>query len=374
MAAATPSRKSPDALKREHLAFLERQLGAIGNREDWLRACRDGHGSLMTRTVREVASSDALAGALGSALTPASVRDFFGPLLRDLHVDVVAFLKADETRLGDYVPDAARRAIEALVERPDLIPAPLVRKLFEQQAVQDAIYDTLHEGLTQFNTTVNPFFAEWGLPAFLRRMPIGGGMILASMEALRAEFERRLEPEIRKFLTPFSRRATGQLADVFLAKSSDPKFVDLRKNLVVFLYSQSLAELFERVDERAAGDAGAAVEIILVDLLERDRLVPMVRDAFDSFVDEHGDETVGEWLESIGASGDGLVERWAELSWPLVERALATPFVRESLRRVVETFYDREPAAPDPCAAKGGTSRRASLAPTENDKPETGLG
>ncbi|HXC52133.1 MAG TPA: hypothetical protein VN634_14700 [Candidatus Limnocylindrales bacterium] len=331
---SAPSR-SPDATSDHSLALIDEQLASISTRDEWLRLCRETWDRALSKPIRDTIRPDDIAAGLRSVATPESVRDLFGPLLRDLHSDLVALLKKDETALGDYVPEMARRAIDMLLERRDLIPEALVRKLFEQQAVQDAIYDTLYDGLTQFNTSVNPFFADWGLPSFLKRMPIGGSVILASMEALRSEFERRLEPEIRKFLAPFSKRATGQLAEVFLAKSADPKFIQLRKNLVIFLYTQSLAELLARVDAAAAADVGVAIEEILLALVANDRLAARIRDAAQAFVDEHGDQTVGEWLASIGATGDGLVEPWAELLWPAVEKTLASPAARELLRRIV---------------------------------------
>jgi len=51
------------------------------------------------------------------------------------------------------------------------------------------------------------------------------------MEAIRAEFERRLEPEIRKFVAVFSRRAIGEMTEAVLARSQDPKLVELRQVL-----------------------------------------------------------------------------------------------------------------------------------------------
>jgi hypothetical protein len=334
--------KPSDKPVRRRPALLERPIVSAADRAEWLRACRDLYDDLLTRTIAEALRPDEIARALRVVATPENVREFLGPLLRALHGDVIEFLKQDQTPLGDFVPEAARRSIDRLLERSDLIPDALVRKIFEQQAVQDAVYDTLYDGITQFNTTVNPFFADWGLPSFLRRMPFGGSAILASMEALRGEFERRLEPELRKFLAPFSRRATGQLADAILTKSSDPKFVLLRRNLVLFLYSQSVAELLSRVDGQAAGDVGIAVENVILELVKQDRLATMMREGAQRFVDEHGHKTVGQWLGEIGATGGGIVGPAADSVWPVVEKALESPFVRGIVRRVVEELPDRK--------------------------------
>lgn len=336
----TLSRKTLDDLKKRHLAFLEQRLVSPEAREDWIRAFGDGYDHMLSRKIREVIDPATLAKGLHRALSAHSVRTFFAPLMLRLHVEVLATLQEDGTPLGDYVPPKARDAIDAVLDRRDLVPDALVRKIFEQQLVEDAIHDTLYEGLTQFNTTVNPFFADWGLPAILKRMPIGGSMILASMEAMRGEFDRRLEPEIRKFLAAFSRRATGELTEQILARSGDPRFAQLRRNLVAFLYSQSLAELLAGVGRPTVVHGTEAVEHVVLGLLQRDRGGERLRGLLQAFVDGHGDATVGQWLASVGATGRPNLEGWAELLWPHVEGLVRSPVVGDFLRKVTAEFYD----------------------------------
>lgn len=340
MSAANLSRKTLHDLKRRHVAFLEERLVSQAAREDWIRAVRDGYVEFLALPVRDVLDPAAMARGLHEALTADSVRAFFAPLLRDLHRRVLSSLGEDRTPLGDHVPPKARLAIDALLDRRDLIPEALVRKVFEQKVIEDAIHDTLYEALTQFTTTVNPFFAEWGLPSILKRMPIGGSLILSSMESMRAEFDRRLEPEIRKFLGAFSRRARGELTELFLTRSADPRFAELRKNVVAFLYSRSLSELLEGLDEEAAATGTTAVEHIVLGLLGRDRAGHGLERELRRFLDECGDETVGEWMRAAGVSGDPALEAWASLLWPHVERALRGPVVRDLLGRITAEFYD----------------------------------
>lgn len=340
MPAAHLSRKTLNDLKRRHIAFLEERLVSEAAREDWIRAVRDGYDEFLALPLRDVVDPAAMERGLHEALTADSVRAFFAPLLRDLHRRVLSSLGEDETPLGDHVPPKARHAIDALLDRRDLIPDALVRKVFEQKVIEDAIHDTLYEALTQFTTTVNPFFAEWGLPAILKRMPIGGGLILSSMESMRAEFDRRLEPEIRKFLGAFSRRARGELTELFLTRSGDPRFVELRKNVVAFLYSRSLSELLEGFDDEAADTATTAVEHIVIGLLGQDRSGHGLGRELRRFLDECGDQTVGEWMRAAGVSGDPAAEAWAALLWPHVERTLRGPVVRDLLGRLTAEFYD----------------------------------
>ena len=58
-------------------------------------------------------------------------------------------MKKDKARLGDYVPAQARLAIDDLLERNDLVPERLVRNVFDQEAIEDAIRDILYDGLKE---------------------------------------------------------------------------------------------------------------------------------------------------------------------------------------------------------------------------------
>jgi hypothetical protein len=340
MPARPLSRKTLDGLKRRHLAFLEERLASEMAREDWIQGFREAYDHFLTVRIRDVIDPSAIADGLHRALTADSVRNFFAPIVRDIHRRLLASLQADETDLGDYVPPDARREIDAILERRDLVPDALVRKVFEQQVIVDAIDDMLYDGLLQFNTTVNPFFADWGLPSILKRMPIGGGIILASMEAMRSEFERRLEPEVRKFVAAFSRRATGELTEVFITRSGDPKFIELRKNIVAFLYSQSLAELLTGVNAEVAERGALAAEHVVLEMLVRDRAERTLRRALETFVEGQGDTTVGDWMEATGVTGRPHLEGWAELMWPHVRAVVHSPVVRDYLQRITAEFYD----------------------------------
>lgn len=299
-----------------------------------------GYDEFLSVRIRDAVDPAVLVPALHRALSSQSLRDYFAPIARDLSDRVIASLRSSHRELGAVVPEESRRAIDALLERPDLVPEALVRKVFEQQLVVDAIDDTLYDGLLQFNTTVNPFFADWGLPSILKRMPIGGGLILSSMEALRSDFEKRLEPEIRKFVSVFSRRATTEMTEAVISRAGDPKFVELRRNVVAFLYTQSLAELLAGVGAEAERHGVEAAEHLVVALAERDRAERGLEKALERFVDEQGKGTIGEFLERTGAVGRPDTVAWAELLWPLVETVASSEAVRELVERVTGEFYD----------------------------------
>jgi hypothetical protein len=336
----TLSRETLEVLKEKHVAFLEARLGSDAAREDWLRSFRDGYAWALTLRVKDIVDPVALTDGVTKALTADSVKALFAPVGRDMHRRVLASLKSDQSRLGDYVPAPARLAIDDLLQKPDLVPERLIRNIFDQEAIEEAIRDTLYDGLKEFNETVNPFFADWGLPALLKRMPIGGGTILKSMGAMRGEFDKRLDPEIRKFLLGFSRKAKGKLADFFITKGDDPKFVELRKNVVSFLYSQSMKELLAGVDETASKKGELAAEHIVLETLKREEPRKRLREGLEALLRDAGEMTFGEWLTTIGAAGEPDLDAFAELLWPHVKRGVESPVARAFFAKITSEFYD----------------------------------
>jgi hypothetical protein len=327
------------ALKTRHKAFLAARLVSEQARADWARSLREGYAWWLARSVRNVLDPAALTSALGEVVSKPTVRTLVLPITREVHRRVLALAKADGSRVGTYVPDDARRAITALVER-NLVPASLVRNVLEQEAIEDTIRDILYEGLREFNETVNPFFAEWGLPAILKRMPIGGGTLLKSMGALRGEFDKRLDPEIRQFLLVFSQRASVKVADLFVKKASDAKFVALRTNVVEFLYTQTVCDLLASVDDAARTATDTAIGSIVLASLDSDATRKRVEDALSALLSDYGEMTVGAALQSIGASGEPDFEALANLVWPTVKSVLESPVARAFFDMLTDEFYE----------------------------------
>jgi hypothetical protein len=340
MSAPRLSRTTLDELKKHHIAFLEQRLVGDQAHQDWLQAVRDGHESLLSLRIREVLDAPMITNAVVGALNMESAREFYVPIFRELAREALTVGKGSETTIDELLAPELRQAAEKLLESRDLIPAPLVRKVFEQRAVEDAMHDTLYDGLTQFNTTANPFFAEWGLPAILKKMPFGGGMILASMDAMRSEFDRRLEPEIRKFLATFSRSATGQLTELVISRSGDPKFIELRKNIASFLYAQSISDLLADVDDEIVEKYAALAEDTLSGVLERGLAEEQLRTTLEAMAEEVGDMTFDEWLSEHHIVERPDLDSLAEALWPHVEQALRSPIVLALLTEVTSEFYD----------------------------------
>ena len=120
----------------------------------------------------------------------------------------------------------------------------------------------------------------------------------------------------------------------------DPKSIELRKNVVSFLYSQSLKELLLGVDDAASKKAEIAAEHIALETLRRDVPRERLREGIEAFLTEHGDGTFGAWLKGAGAASEPDLDAWANLLWPHVKRGLESPVARAFFAQLTSEFYD----------------------------------
>lgn len=328
------------ALRSRHIAFLAERLVDERAKGDWLRSFEAAYDHLLTLPLRTLIEPKTLVAALEKTLETQTLRGNLAPLVREIHRRVLVDLRSDETKLGEYVPDAARKAIDEIVARPDLVPEELVRRVFEDEVVEEIMRDVIYDSLKEFNESVNPFFAEWGLPALIKKvMPIGSGTVLKSMSTLRTEFDKRLEPEMRKFLLVAARKSKGKIADFVITKAGDPKQVALRQSVVRFVYEETFANLLRNADDDARMELDTAVEEIALAAVTKDRPRERLLAELEKLVAEHGDEPVGTWLERIGVVGPPALGALAELTWPFVRLALESPPARAFYERVVWDFY-----------------------------------
>jgi len=328
------------ALRTRHIAFLAERLTDDRARGDWMRSFSTGYEHVLGLALKGVLDPKQIVTGLERVLTADAVRGNLAPILREVNRRTVASLRADEAKLGDYVPAAARTAIDELVARPDLIPEEIIRRIFDDEVVEEIMRDVIYDALVEFNESVNPFFAEWGLPALIKKvMPIGSGTVLKSMSAVRGEFDKRLEPEMRKFLLVAARKSKGKIADFVVGKSGDPQLVALRRNVVRFFYEASVADLMKNVDDDARMEADAALEAIATGGLAEGRAKARLLAELEKLIEEHGDTTIGAFLERIGVVEPPALDGLAELTWPFVKLALESPPSRAFWERVVWDFY-----------------------------------
>jgi hypothetical protein len=343
-----PSSLPPEALaelKRRHLAFLEARLVSPRAAEEWRAHAAGVHQALLAARVGDVIDARALADALDAALTGEAVERAARPVAKRLLPLVLRELRTDDARLGDRVPAATRKKIDALLERKGLLPERFLREVVEQEAVDEVMRDVLYDGLKEFSEKVNPFTAEWGIPSLLKRLSVLGAGLGKGLDSVRAEFDRRLEPEIRKFLAGFSRRGLRGMVDATITRSDLPKSVALRKHLAAWLLEQQLGDLMRGADEETIALGQEIGLDIAAAELGREALRARRRALIEEAIAAVKDQTVGEALAGIGVTLVPDLDAIAAATWPVVRAAMASPAVQGWLAGIVGEFYDAEAAS-----------------------------
>ncbi len=341
MTAPLLSAEVAKTLKERHVAFLLERLTSETARAEWRAGFDDAYAEILARPIRDLVDPKTLLPALRRTLRSTAVTELALPIWEDLAKRTFTVVSKTDTALGTFVNPGAREAIDALMDRSDLLPEAVVRKVFEEEAIEEIIAAVLYDGLKEFNDTVNPFFADWGLPGLIKRVvPIGGGAVMKAIDALKGEFDKRLEPEIRKFIAAFTRRAKGKIADLVIAKAGDPHFVALRKNIARFLYQEKILALLAGFDEPARTELERAAREVSGELLSSDEAHAELAKGLDAFLREKGDGTVGDWLKAIGVSDKPDFTALADLTWPYAKVAVEGSAFRALVVRLADEFYD----------------------------------
>jgi hypothetical protein len=328
------------ALRARHVAFLAERMTDQHAKGDFIRSFAAGYDHVLAQPLRALIDPKTFVERLAKVLTKDTVRGLLSPMAREINRRVLLSIRSDKAKLGDYVPEGAREAIDEIVSRPDLFPEEVIRKVFDDDATEEIMRDMIYDALVEFNESVNPFFADWGLPALIKRfMPIGSGAVLKSMSTVRAEFDKRLEPEMRKFLLGFSRKSKKKIAEVLITSAGDPKQVAMRQSVVAFFYEETLAQLTKNVDDDARMSADEAAEAIVIELLSHDRPRERLIAGLEELLKDYGDETLEAWMKRIGVTTRPDLEALAELVWPFVLLALESPPARAFYERVTWDFY-----------------------------------
>jgi hypothetical protein len=342
-----PSRELLDELKRKQIAFLQSRLVSDAARVDWRTNLEAGYKTLLDHKLSDLASPESTIAWIESALLHETFDGATAPLYTKLHGNIVERLNSDAATLKSYIPSSAKANIDLFLQRKGLIPEHLVREVFEQDAMEEVMRDVLFDALKTFNESVNPFFADWGLPGLIKRfLPIGSGAVLKSMDALRAEFDKRLEPEIRKFLQGFSRKALKKMADFTIASSDEPKSVDVRRAVVAWFYEQDVKSLVELSGREGGHELGRAIVLdIARHVMSLDASKIQRREAVSRFFANHADKTLSEILAAHGITANADFDAIAAASWPVVATTLSSEPAKAWFTSLISDFFDSVEAA-----------------------------
>lgn len=333
-----------DDLKARQIAFFQARLVSPHAEDEWRTNIGAVYADLLTTKVASLVDAGALTAAIDAALSDDAIRTAARPLLARVIPALLTEVRESRARAGDHVPGAARATIDALLEQPDIFPERLLREVVEQDAFEEVMRDVLYNTLKEFNDKVNPFFAEWGLPALAKKiLPFGLGK---GVESLRGEFDKRLEPEIRKFLQGFSRRGLRNMADTMIAKKNEPKSVALRKHIVGWLLAQEVADMVRPLDEKGVRLANELGVDIAAHVLSMEVLKERRRALIEEIVTANKDRTVAEALADHGVTLTLDLDAIARATWPLVRSALSTPAATAWIASLISEFFEEAAAKP----------------------------
>lgn len=328
------------AIEAALVAWIRARLATDEAASSWKDVIAGGWRALEDAPLGALLDADALADAVESALSSGAFARAVRPVVARVFAEERARLVEEKRAAEAFVPRPARDRLDALLARPRLAPEKLVREVLEQDAIEGVLRDVLYDALQSFSSKVNPFFAEWGLPALLRKvLPLGAGTVMKSLEGVRAEFDRRLEPEIRKFLQTFSRAALARAAGEVVAQQDDPKFVALRQEIARWVLAQPLGELVAMADEETA-TMGCDIVVDVVEHvanladLRRERRARLV-----AWARARADRPVREVLAEHGVAWVPDLDALARATWPAVRELAGSGPVMQVVEREIHAFF-----------------------------------
>jgi transketolase len=149
----------------------------------------------------------------------------------------------DGRPLASYLSTETREAVAAYAIASKPVPTALLEALLAEKGVRAFVEGFLFDAMREFYERANPFFADSGLPAIIKKIiPIGSAAVLKALDVARDEFEKRLEPELKKFLGGFTGRALDSVKAGVGAGSREAA-EGLASTVVGFVLNRPVSEL-----------------------------------------------------------------------------------------------------------------------------------
>ncbi|NUO53804.1 MAG: hypothetical protein HOV80_33580 [Polyangiaceae bacterium] len=332
--------------KQKHIAWAKARLRSSEGKAQLRKNLEAGMRALLAARVETAIDVGAAVRVVEAFMAEPFIASSIRPILRTAVLLRMARLREAPEKLGTYVSPEAKELMDRLLERPGLLPEKLVRELLTRKVFEEIARDVLDDALDEFSSKVNPFTAEWGLPSLLKRMgplSIGLGAFAKGLEAVREEFDKRLEPERRKFLQSFARRSLDLVADFVIRRSDEPAFIAARKELLAWLLEQPVGELVSPGGEKATELAVLAGEATARHLETLESTHRQRKAAVEMLFLAHKSQTLEVALATYGAKIQVDWDALTDAIWPSVKVALDAPEVDAFVEDLVGGFYD-EPA------------------------------
>ena len=312
--------------------WLKARLTGEAARREWAQVVAASWDPLLQRKVRELVDPEKLqrwqaaSSEEGPRWAEAASR-----VLREQ----VEQARSRTDRPTEGLPGAAKTAfVDIFRDAP--VPPEWVRQWFSTSVAEMLVADTLYKSLQDFSSAI-PNLVQSLLPGFLGRFSkLGGGRLSSLIE----EVERRLDPEVRRFVEAGSRRALERAGEYAVRHLDDPATLEARAAFARYMWQEPWSRWVTPMSDPVLAHVFRLLEALGQDAAEGGPLWGAVREATDRFFSEWGDRPVGELLARWQMAEPPPLEAWADLAWPPLVALLETPEADAWLERVAEEFRD----------------------------------
>ena len=310
-------------------AHIDEVLLGSGSRAVWRKLVEEGLAAFLDAPVSSLVAPEALADFIELFSERVFLTQTAGPAALALARLGLSEAQRDDRPLASYLSVETRQEIlaHALSARP--VPRALLDALFAEKGIRAFIEGFLLDALREFYERANPFFAETGLPAMIKKlMPIGSGVVIKALEAGRGEFEKRLEPELRRFLGGFTGRALESIKSGGVGAGSREVVEGLATTVVSFVLNRPVKELAGEVRVERTDGVVRLIVAILSDLDDDETLRSRRRELVTGYVKAQGDLSVREILAQHGMAVAPNLDALAEATYPFIRGVLQLSPVR----------------------------------------------
>lgn len=332
-----------DPKRRAHVAFVKKRLGSAWGRQKLRENLELGFRHVLTTEVGKLTTVDALDRAWAAFTTDPWLSNAARPIVRTAILLEMARLREDPEKLSRYVSDEAVELMNQLLARPGLVPEKLVKKLIGHPAFETIARDVLDDALREFSEKVDPFRAEWGLPSVLKLggpFSLGLSAFAKSIDGIRDELARRVEPERKRFLQTFARRSLDTVADAVVKRSDEPQFVALRKELFAWLLEQPVSELVATQPAPVTELVEKFGHKVAVHNAHDEGTARRRRAHIELLLRAHEKQSLESALSVYGAKLEPDFDAIVDLVWPTVQSLLEAPLADRFIDELVGDFYD----------------------------------
>jgi len=294
---------------------------------EWKSLLEAGFEAALDQPLAQLIAPEALEKAVLAHLDEARLVELYRFGIRGALAEVLVEAQQDAQPLGRWWSAEGKEKVRALVGRPGWIQSAWIEQLVEQKAAEELLSDTLYHALRDFSTLV-PRLLQSLTPSALGKFAKLGGSLGGKIFD---DVEKRLEPEIRRFLELGTQKALVGAATFAKAGIDGPLAIEARKNLASFFLEQS--PKFHTMPMNA--EVLAALEAVVEDLAQTIARAPESRQRAHAVIQRlanaHGHKATRDFLAERGLVTKPPYEEWAALTWPAVLAILRAPAVDQWL-------------------------------------------